>query len=277
MPRAVYPLLVVAICALHLPFNAAASPLAEDALRSAWEDAALGLFDSANREFAKLSGDEARLGEAVTLLLRQPKTDANINRAAELLATLADKSPGSPLAIRAKYYLGRIAQTHRTPNNPELARRLFRELAGAHPGHPYADLATVKLAILEIYDHVPEADRRARFDAFVAAAATLESPSARRDLNLLLADASQRFGYGPVLTLDCLLAADRVGIARRVEQGNTWVRIGQLAHEAGRFEIARDYYKKYLATFIRDNRRLMVAERLAALPAVAASDSEARK
>lgn len=238
----------------------------DDALKTAWENTALGLFNTANAEFAELSGDEARLGEAVTLLLRQPKTDGNVNRAADLFAALVNESTDPSLAIRAKYHLARIAQTHRTPNDPETARRLFRELIAAHPGHSYAELATVKLAILELYEPGPDDVRRARFDDFAKAAAALESRSARRDLNFLLADASQRFGYDPARTLDFLLAADRAGVARQMERGNTWVRIGRIAQETGRVEIAREYYTKYLATFIRDNRRRMVMEHLAALP-----------
>jgi hypothetical protein len=250
---------------------------AETEIKAAWENASLGLFNEANRAFAKLSGDEARLGEAVTLLLRQPKTDANVRRSTELLSALIKNSPDSPLAITSKYYLGRISQTHSTPNDPAAARAIFKELIASHPGHPYADLATVKLALIELYDQVPDATRRARFDEFAALAPQLKSPSARRDLSIELADTSQRFGYDPVLALDFLLAADQVGIARRIEQGNVWVRIGQLAQENGRPEIARDYYNKYLSTFIRDNRRRMIKERLAALPPATTRNQEASR
>lgn len=248
----------------------------ENEIKSAWQNTSLGLFNEANRSFASLPGDEARLGEAVTLMLRQPKTDGNVTRATELLSALIQKSPGSDLAVTASYYLGRIAQTHRSPNDPETARKIFRELIAAHPGHPYADLATVKLAILDLYEQLPDAARRARFDEFTGLAPGLKSNTARRDLHLLLADASQRFGYDPVITLDQLLAADRIGIVRRTEQGNAWIRIGQLAQDTGRFEVARAYYDKYLSTFIRDNRRRMVTERLAALPAKTQSPEAAQ-
>ena len=248
---------------------------AESEIKAAWQSTSLGLFNEANRSFASLSGDEARLGEAVTLLLRQPKTDGNVDRAEELLSSLIQKSPDSSLAITARYYLGRIAQTHRTPTNPDAARKIFRELIAAHPHHFYADLATVKLALIELYDQVPDDTRRARFDTFASLASGLKSPSARRDLSILLADSSQRFGYDPVIALDLLLVADQVGIARRIEQGNTWIRIGQLAQDAGRVEVARTYYNKYLATFIRDNRRRMVMERLAALPAAPSHNQKA--
>ncbi len=248
----------------------------ENHIKAAWQSASLGLFNEANHSFAALSGDEARLGEAVTLLLRQPKTDGNVTRATEMLSAIVKDSPDSSFAITARYYLGRIAQSHRMPNDPETARKTFRDLITAHPGHPYADLATVKLAILDLYEQVPDSLRRARFDEFTKLAPGLKSTTARRDLSLLLADVSQRFGYDPVITLDLLLAADQAGIARRNEQGNVWVRIGQLAQDTGRVEVARAYYNKYLATFIRDNRRRMVTERLAALPAKTQSPEAAQ-
>ncbi len=263
--RLLFALVAITPC-LRADTPATDSAKTDDQIKSAWQSASLGLFNEANRSFAALSGDEARLGEAVTLLLRQPKTDGNVSRSSELLSSLIKESPDSPLAITAHYYLGRIAQTHRTPNDPAAARTIFRELIAAHPGHAYADLATVKLAIIDIYDQVPEDTRRARFDTFAALAPGLKSPTARRDLSILLADSAQRFGYDPVISLDLLLVADQVGIARRNEQGNIWIRIGQLAQDAGRVEVARTYYTKYLATFIRDNRRRMVMERLAALP-----------
>lgn len=261
--------LMLAIVALPLCLGAESADPAktEASLKSAWQSASLGLFNEANRSFAALPGDEARLGEAITLMLRQPKTDGNVTRATELLSTIIKESPGSPFAITARYYLGRIAQTHRSPNDPETARKIFSELIAAHPGNPYADLATVKLAIIDLYEQVPDGVRRTRFDSFVKLAPGLKSNTARRDLSLLLADASQHFGYGPEITLDLLLAADQVGIARRIEQGNVWIRIGQLAQDTGRVEVARAYYNKYLSIFIRDNRRRMVTERLAALPA----------
>lgn len=262
--------LLIALAALPPCFGAgqpAAEPAeAENAIKAAWGNAALGLFNQANIEFAQLPGNEARLGEAVTLLLKQPKTDGNLNRAAAMLEQLVNDDPESSLAITARYYLGRIEQTHRSSGNPEAARAIFRNLVTGHAGHPYADLAAVKLALIELYSQQSDTDRRARFDEFVALAPALKTPSARRDLSLLLADVAQRFGYEPSLTLDLLLAADEVGIARRVEQGNIWIRIGQLAQDTGRADVARAYYNRYLSTFIRDNRRRMVSERLAALP-----------
>lgn len=282
MPSIPPPRLLIAFAAITIGLRAGADSPApatssETALVEAWQNASLGLFNEANHAFAALPGDEARLGEAVTLLLRQPKTDGNIDRAAALLSDLVQKSPASDLAVTARYYLGRIEQTHRSPANPDAARKIFRELVSAHQGHPYADLATVKLAIIELNEQLPDAERQARFDAFAAMAPALKSPSARRDLYITLADSSQRFGYAPEVTLDLLLAADKAGLARRVEQGNVWVRIGQLAQDTGRNEIAREYYGKYLTHFIRDNRRRMVSERLAALPAPAVNGKEATK
>lgn len=264
MPRL---LLVLAVGASCLQGRTPASTASDEALQAAWQNTSLGLFNAANAEFAALPGDEARFGEAVTLLLRQPKTEANVNRAAQIFSALVAEAADDSLRLRARYYLARIAQVHRTPADPVTARRLFRELIDAHPGHPVAELATVKLAIIELYEPLPDDVRRTRVAEFGKAAAGMRSVSARRDLNLLLADTAQRFGYEPALTLDFLLAADRDGIVRQAERGHTWVRIGQLAEEAGRSEVARDYYTKFLASYIRDARRRMVKERLDGLAA----------
>lgn len=265
LPLALISLPFVASALTPLNSQPAQSPPATTPLQHAWQTTASGLFDEANIEFASAQGDEARLGEAVTMILRQPKTNGNLHHAATLLANLIRRSPGSPSSIGAYYYLGRIEQTHRNPPNLPEAKRIFRELIAAHPGHPYADLATVKLAIIELYEPLSPDERRSRFDALVALAPGLRSRSSRRDLSMLLADTAQRFGYAPSITLDLLLAADQLGIARRSEQGNTWVRIGQLAEEAGRIDVARSYYEKCLPLFVRDNRLRMVRERVAAL------------
>jgi tetratricopeptide (TPR) repeat protein len=240
---------------------AAASPAA-----AAWQDASVGLFSDALLAFQKLEGADARYGEALGLLMRQPKTAGNVDRAAEMLSALVAAEPDSETGIAARYHLGRIEQTHRMTPDPVAARRVFQELVAAHPAHPYAQQAVVKLAIIDLYERVPADTRRARFDAFVEQTASLSDPVARRDLRLLLADAAQRFDYPALLALDLLVGADEDGIARRAEQANVWVRIGILAAENKRPEIARAYFEKFLATYIRDSRRLPIEEMLANLP-----------
>lgn len=254
----------------------AAAEKTDPASAQAWNDAAIGLFKEAHSSFADAGDEDSRLGAALTLLLQQPKTASNIDRAAAQLRDLAAAAPDSESGIAARYYLGRVEQAHRFTPDPEAARGHYRTLIADHPAHPLAEQAVVKLAILDIYEPVAADVRKTRFDSYLARVGSLATASARRDLAILLADAGMRFGYPASVSLDCLLVADQAGVARRVEQANIWVRIGQLAAETGRPDTARDYYERFLATFTRDNRRRMIAERLAALSAPAAPTASAR-
>jgi hypothetical protein len=268
---------MAAVSAVLAPLHAETPPAAASPVTAAWQKAAVGLFRDSLLDFEKLQSPEARFGQALTLLMRQPKTAGNVERAANMLSALATSEPDSEIGIGARYYLGRIEQTHRITPDPAAARRIFRELIAAHPAHPLAQQAVVKLAIIELYEPLPENTRRARFDAYVEQAATLIAPSARRDLYLLLADTSQRFNYSPSLTLDLLIRADDSGIARRAEQSNNWVRITLLAAETGRPDTAHAYGQKFLATFLRDDRRLTIEELLADLPPAQITSTEAAK
>lgn len=260
-PLALLVLLCVGTARAADPTPAETAPL-----QQAWQDAALSLFKESHQAFAALEERDARFGQAVTLLIQQPKTDGNIQQAHDMLAELA-RGDGE-LAISALYYLGRIEQSHRSTPDPAAAAGHYRKLIAEHPGHPKAELALVKLAIIELYEVVADDVRRGRFATFLGRVATLRTAEHRRDLHVVLADAALRFGYSPEIALDQLLAADAIGFVRPLMRANMWVRIGNLAAETGRHEVARDYYTRFLDTFQRDNRRLMVGERLAALPPV---------
>ncbi len=89
-----------------------------------------------------------------------------------------------------------------------------------------------------------------------------------------MADAALRFGYADAIALDHLLAADRAGIARAITQRDTLIRIAELARRADRPDIAAAYYGRFLQQFPRDARRLLVQERLAALPVASSRERE---
>jgi len=254
-------------CAGLSPLLADTPPAGASPITAAWQDASVGLFNDSRLAFEKLEGADARYGQALTLLMRQPKTAGNVDRAAAMLSELIVAHPDSETAISARYHLGRIEQTHRITPNPVAARQIFKTLIAAHPAHPYAEQAVVKLAIIDLYENIPDHTRRERLDAYVTQAATLIDPVARRDLHLLLADTAQRFDYPPSLALALLIRADQDGIASRTEQASLWVRIGFIASETERPDTARQYFEQFLANYPRDNRRLTVEERLASLPA----------
>lgn len=253
--------------ALTPPAFAAEAAPALSPLVPAWRDASMTLFKESHDGFDSLSGAEAEFGLALTLLVQQPQTTANVERAKTLLTALATRKPADDFAPAARYYLGRIEQVHRQTPAPAAAREHYALLLAEVPGHYYAQLATVKLAILDLYEPVDASTRRARFDALLPVPAALTLPEARRDLALLLADVALQFDYGQPTALDLLLQAERVGISRPLERAEVWIRIAELARLEGRHAVARDYYQRFLATFKRDNRRQMASEHLASLPA----------
>ncbi|MDF3056327.1 MAG: hypothetical protein K0R17_542 [Rariglobus sp.] len=249
------------------PLPAADSPPAS----SPWDQAALGLFKDAHASFAQQAAAadrEARFGEAVTLINLQPKTDTNLDRAASLLTAIAATDATDELGVSSRYYLARIAQIHRASPDNAAALRIYRELAGLSSPHALAQRAVVHVALLELFDpRLAPAEIRPGFDRLAARGATLTDPSALRDFHLVMGDAALRFNLGETIALDHLLAADRAGIVRATTQRDTWVRIAELARRTGRNDVAITYYRHFLDKFLRDSRRLMITERLAALTA----------
>jgi len=93
----------------------------------------------------------------------------------------------------------------------------------------------------------------------------LPDAAARRDLHLVLGEAVLRFELEPTLALDQFVAALEDGIVMPLLRADILVRVGELAREAGRVELARRSYRTFLADFPRAPRRLMIREALDAL------------
>lgn len=261
MPNVFRTPLLLAAALLVTPFS-----YAEDPLLPAWHDASFSLFRDAQRRFSAAQGPEARFGEALTLLQLQPKTDANIEHAAQLLAEVVRTTPNTEPGIAALYYLGRLEHAHRSPRNLPAATTHYRALIAARPDHPLAEQAIIKLGVIELYADLTPAERLAHYAALDRQAKTLKTSTAQRDIHILLAEAALRFALGSDLALEHYLAADRAGIVRATVVADIWVRIGELARETGRNDVARTYYSKFLDTFERDVRRRIVTEHLEALP-----------
>lgn len=256
-------LFTVLLAALSAPL------LAVEPAPSPWDLAAFGLLKEAHSAFAAqpAADREARFGEAVTLINLQPKTDANLDRAASLFSTISAANPTDDLGISSHYFLARIPQVHRANLDTSAALLIFRELAALDSPHPLAQRAVVQVALIELFEpRVPAGEVRARFDRLASRGATLTEPSALRDFHLVMGDAALRFKFDDALALDHLLAADRAGIARAGTRRDNWIRIAELARRSGRPAIAATYYHHFLENFPRDARLLLVQEHLAALP-----------
>jgi len=238
---------------------------ATDPLLPAWEETSRNLFQEAHARFADEEGREARLGEAATLLQLQPRTERNLRGAVALLSALVDESTDDDAGLTALYLLGRIEHAHRAVPDLEAAARHYRRLLTHRPDHPLAGQAAVKLAILELYRPRPAEERLELVSTFDALTRDLPDAAARRDLHLVLGEAVLRFELEPTLALDQFVAALEDGIVMPLLRADILVRVGELAREAGRVELARRSYRTFLADFPRAPRRLMIREALDAL------------
>lgn len=266
-----FPLRQFILClAMWLPAaDAAAETTPDNASPSAraWKDASLLLYTPAQRAFAALNRDpatatrETRFGEAVTLLNVQPKTAANIDRAASIFSALRAENPGDDLGIASAYLLARIEQIHRL--QPDLARALalFDELAAAHPDHPDGQRAMVKALLLRLYEPTTRAEKHRRLREADALAARLDSPALRSEYHQMMATAGARFGMPDEWRLPHLLAADELGIVRLAERRNNLLAIAETARRAGEREIALRYYARFVAEALRDEKRAYAQQR----------------
>ncbi len=239
--------------------------------RDGWTAAARLLNQEAFRDFTDLAESdqaderEANFGLAISLLGIQPKTRENVDRAASLFDELGTATPEDRFTAPARYYRARLEQVHRFEPNPAKAADLFEALYHDHPEHPLGQEALVKVALIRLYEDVDPDEIERRMSHFRELAATLSAPSPRRDLYLTLATAEARHFGESAKSLDDLLAADRLGIARPITRADAWVRIAEVARKVGRAPVAREYYERFLATFPRDSRHYLVTERLASL------------
>jgi hypothetical protein len=255
-----------AAAALMLVAGAAATADPNPAER-AWEEASLLLYTPAHRSFAALNRDhataapETRFGEAVTLLNVQPKTSANIERAAQLLTALRSEQPTEDLGLAAAYLLARIEQIHRLQPDRTRALALYDELAAAHPDHPYGQRALLKALLLRLYEVTEPEEKHRRLRAADALAAQLTEPHLRSEYHQLMATAGVRFGMPAEWRLPHLLAADELGIVRLADRRNNLLAIAEAARAVGQRELALTYYQRFIGEALRDEKRAYALRR----------------
>ena len=256
--------------------SAGASPDVEsDSPSSPWRLASRGLVEEAHEEFSRLgkSGGEnreSRFGMAVTLLNVQPETAGNVERAYRLLREIRDENLTDHYGISAQYFLGRIDQVHRSSPDRESARRHFTVLIERYREHPLAQLAVVKLSILDLYDPTND-NLTARFAQVEGRVGLLWDRPAKRDFHLLLAEAYDRYKLSKSKSLEHLLAAEMSDPSIVRSNPEFAVLVADLARELGEVETAILYYRVFMKNFRRDARRFQVEQVLEGLGSVTKS------
>jgi len=245
---------------------AAAQTLADGwrALADYRADDAVGIFERLAGGGDPAAGREARFGQAVALLARQPITPVQIEAARDLFAGLAAAGTDD-IGLGSRFYLARIAQHHAAQPDEAAAARLYRELIELRPESVWAQTALGRLAILQLYaldPALPPAERVARAERLVPLARV---PAAQAELHWLIAEAIFFHRLPPLPALPHLLAAEKLGRLDAVTHADVLVQIAALSARAGETAQARAHYQKLLDTYPRDQRGYMVKQRLAEL------------
>jgi len=238
-------------------------------LSEAWELSRLYRFNEAAEAFearlATASSEsvlETKFGFAVNLINRQPKTRANIDRARELLGEVSEAAPNSDFGIGARYFLGRIAHLHSQRPRIEEAIEHFHHLVEHHPRHFWGQAAASKYGFLQLYRQISPRERERLFRELEPLAEDLTSPYLRSNFHFVLGTAAVRFDFLPERALFHFVQADRWGLIKKRAQTDGLLRVGELAHRLGQWELAARYYRTYLEEFRRDPPRDLVRDRL---------------
>lgn len=227
---------------------------------------AVRIFERLGRGVDAAAGREARFGQAVALLARQPITPVQVETARGIFAGLAETATDD-VGLGARFYLARIAQHHAAQPDEVAAARLYRELIELRPDSVWAQTALSRLAILQIYALDPAlapAERVARAERLIPVA---RGPAAQSELHWLVAEAMFHYRLPPLPALPHLLAAERLGRLDAVTHADVLVQIAELSLKAGNPAQARTYFQKLLDTYPRDQRGYMVKRKLAELDA----------
>jgi hypothetical protein len=267
------PRLLPVIVACALPWIPGRADDDATAVRQGWQQLALVNASEAQRSFAAAreadpASREARLGAALALLQLRSRTPGHIADATELLENLRRESPDDDTGIGAAYYLARIPQLHRFEPDRAAAVAGYRALIAAHPGHPYAQLAAPKLALLLLYDDVPPAEWERRVAEIEALLPQLTSPEAARDTRLTLGTALIRLRHDHARAYPLFAACLEAGSVTRMPRLNTvLVQAAESAEKLGHREAAAGHYAEFLRVFPNDAKSDEIRRRLATLPA----------
>lgn len=266
----------VAFCALvALPDLFVSSSSA----REPWQTALTFDYNTAAEAFANLHAatpDDARItiGYASTLLVKQPRTEANIRAAHDLLRRIRETAPlPSEESVLALYLLARVELDHITPAEPDSARARFEQLRRNYPAHPLADHTAVHLALLDAYP-ASGADIDA-IPAIKTYLASVKTPEAARDLHLLLGSLQLRQLRSPAAALPHFIAARAVGFEQPLRNAETDLTIANLARETDDHVTARRHYAAFLAAAPRDVRASTVRRIMVSLDLFPSSRSDA--
>jgi len=229
----------------------------------AWKDVAQLKNDEAAQAFSK-DTREGRYGRGVATLNLQPRTEANVDTANAIFEELVAEKNDDEIAIHAAYQLARIPHVQRNKPDLLLAAQRYESLIEQHPGHPLADAATVKLTILRLYAPQENPLPSERLESAKALGTGLRDPDAIRDYHIVIADAVGLMRLDPATALQHLQKAYETSRLTGKLEADVLVRISEIAAKTGDQSLSREFARRFLKQFPRDERASSIRKKLEA-------------
>lgn len=234
-----------------------------------WQKAKIFLFDEAHQNFAKSAemsqGEEARanrLGEAVTLLTIQPRTQGNIMRSQSIFEELISQNPKDATGLAARLHLARLFEFHVSPQYPQKAREIYEGLLTDGLGDPLAELAASRLALIVLYSTDSPESLNDAARKLAGYGTTLQTSIGRREFYSNLGLTLVQLRGDNKLAMEYLIAAEAEGLPMQQLDAPILITIAAIAEELGDMETAKKYYSLFTSRYKRDARRYSVLEKL---------------
>ncbi len=242
-------------------------------LAEAWQDVGYLDYRRAMPQFEKLrkgaeeGGEEwrqATLGLALCLHQRQPDTKAEKERAAELydeLIAASDEAPVQATALLLRGKLDQLVDYFGDEENFAGAGECYARILRDWPDASSAGEAALYLAQTAIYTMDKDAARQAiaRLEAWVTAHP--DTPYAASHW-LLIALAHRMPLEDQGAAVDASLKALEAGLPREMRVDLLYWRIATMAQNAGKLEVARDFYTRIIVEVQRSGYTYMAQERI---------------
>lgn len=260
-------------CLAAMAVCMASAKASDNSLEKGWEYLDGFRFNEAHKSFTQGNGNstgagrERKLGEAVTLLNVQPRTEGNISKAAEMLQELTSTNTLDDVDTFARFFLARILEMHQTPRDFAKARAAYLDLFKLRPGAPVAEFAASKVVLIDLYDNIPPAEFERRLGELEKLEPLFKTSLGRREFHSNIGMACAELSGPDRKIIEHLVAADKEGYTQWQTESVVWVLIGATAEKMGDKELAKQYYGKFVAKYKRDNRCYTILEKLKHLEA----------
>lgn len=235
-------------------------------LTEAWKKNTTFMANEAYRDFIRLSDTddpetlrEVRLGQAISLLARQPRIAANLQESERMLLQLIEENGGDEVGLTARLALGRYYQLHSPAPSFERARQVFIRLFDEHPHtmqgqHAFAHYTMLTLLPqvtndLEFAGVVAELERRAE---------RLTFPSAELMFNLAVGAACAYRKLEPEVLIRRFSAAAESEFIDSRRKSNCLVIAGNAALRSGNIREANRLFSQFVKDFPMDTRNYTV-------------------